>query len=416
MMCGMEPGALDAADGVTDGVPGAGSQRALRLANKRRLLEALHAAGPMTQAGLSRLTGLSTATVSNLVRVLTTEGVVRTSPTTSSGRRALQVQLVAAGTSAAVAGIDIGRRHIRIILTDLSREVITEGSRSLPAGLKAINYIHEADGLLRELCDRAGLGRADLLGCGVGIAGPIDARTGEIAHGAILPEWVGFNLRDHLHERLGIPTFVDNDANLGALAEMTWGPHGEVEQLVFVKLATGIGAGIVLDGVVYRGHIGITGEIGHTIVADYGPVCRCGNRGCLESVASVEVMLRQLTQAEEGERFREPSDIIRAIEAGDPAAWRVLEDAGLSLGRVLGSMANVLNPEAIVIGGPLVPLGDTLLGFIRRGFERLAAPVVSASTQLTTTTLGDRAEALGACSLALRSVPAAKWIGERSVG
>ena len=132
--------------------------------------------------------------------------------------------------------------------------------------------------------------------CGVAIPGPIDARTGRIAHGAILPAWVGFRPVDRLAQALRLPVHLDNDANLGALAELTWGPYGDAEHLLYVKVASGIGAGLVLSGQVYRGALGITGGVGHMPISEYGPVCRCGNRGCLEAMASVATMIDSLVQ------------------------------------------------------------------------------------------------------------------------
>lgn len=386
--------------------PGAGSQQALRTANMRRALAALTENGPMSQAALSRLTGLSTATISNIVRSLRGEGLVTTSPTTASGRRAVLVELGTPQRAKVAAGVDIGRRHLRIILATLRREVVAEEAVELPPGHSAEESIAAANRLLGVLLQRAGLRLDDVVGAGVGIPGPIDARSGRIAHGVILPTWVGFRPEDRLRESLGLPVHLDNDANLGALAEVTWGPYVDAQHLHYLKVATGIGAGLILAGQVYRGAMGITGEIGHVPVAEHGAVCRCGNRGCLETLASTSVMTDAVVAAGLMEPGAGIARLIELVLAGEPAAGRVVEDAGLALGRVLGTMVNVLNPAVVVIGGPLAPLGEALLTPVRRALVRFASPSVGSRTDVVISSLGERSEALGACSLVFQRMGA----------
>ncbi|GAB76577.1 Sugar kinase of the NBD/HSP70 family, may contain an N-terminal HTH domain [Austwickia chelonae] len=396
--------------GSADSTPGAGSQSALRSANTRRVLACLTESGPMTQVALSKSTGLSPATISNLVAKLRSEGVVATSPTTSSGRRAVLVELGGVPQCKVAVGIDMGRRHLRIALCTLNREVVAEKAVGLPADHHAEDSIGLADRVLTILLERAGLERSQVVGCGVGIPGPIDAGSGKIAHGVILPAWVDFRPIDRLREVLRRPVYLDNDANLGGLAEITWGPYAEAGHLLYVKVGTGIGAGLVLSGQVYRGAMGITGEIGHIPVAEHGLVCRCGNRGCLETVASTSVMVEALVKAGVLEHDAGIARLVETVRAGDPAAGRVAEDAGMALGQVLGMMVNVLNPAVVVIGGSLVGLGGDLLGPVRRGIRRFASPTVSARTEVVLSSLGERAEVLGACSLVFQQESENTWL------
>ena len=389
---------------------GAGSQRALRTANTRRVLAALADSGPMTQVALSRSTGLSTATVSNIVGDLREEGQVATRPTTASGRRALLVELAAAPRDRVAVGIDIGRRHLRIVLATLQRDIIAEDYLALPLGHTAEDGMQQAVRLLDRQLRAGDLRREDIVGCGVGVPGPIDARSGRIAHGAILPTWVGFRPIDRLREALRLPVHLDNDANLGALAEITWGPYVDLQDLVYVKVASGIGAGLVLSGQVYRGAMGITGEIGHMPVSEYGPVCRCGNRGCLEAVASTSSMLDALAQSGLVGPGAAVDRLIELVRAGDPVVGRIVEDAGLAIGQAVGTVVNLLNPAVTVIGGPLAPLGDTVLAPIRRGMQRFASPTVGVETEVAVSSLGDRAEALGACSLVFHAERAGRYL------
>lgn len=372
-----------------------GSQTALRHLNQQRIIETLLATGPSTQAELSRQTGLSTATVSNIVRIMAESGLVSTSPTTSSGRRALSVTLNSNG--AVAVGIDFGRRHVRVVLANLGYQVVAERAIALPLGHKASEGIEAAAELLDSLLEESGVSRRALVGAGAGIPGPIDRRSGTVVQGAILPEWVGINILQELEKRLQMPVFVDNDANLGALAQVTWGPHNAVSNLMFLKIGSGIGAGLILNGAPYYGNIGITGEIGHATIAEHGLVCRCGNRGCLETVASTSIMIELLSRGAPSPITVE--DIVRRAREGDAATLRVIDDAGVAIGRALGNVANLINPEVIVVGGPLADIGDAFLGPIRRGLLRHAVPMVGETTVLAMSSLGDRAEALGAAAL-----------------
>jgi predicted NBD/HSP70 family sugar kinase len=166
---------------------------------------------------------------------------------------------------------------------------------------------------------------------------------------------------------------------------------------MFLKIGSGIGAGLIINGAPYYGAVGITGEIGHATIHEYGAICRCGNRGCLETMASTTTMIELLGKG--SGLHLEPEDIVRNALARDPATLRVVDDAGLAVGRALGNVANLINPEVIVVGGPLAGLGDILLDPIRRGLVRHAVPVIGETTHLAMSSLGARAEALGAAAL-----------------
>lgn len=386
----------------TDSSAKPGSQSALRLRNQHRLTEHLLRGGPATQAELSRLTGLSAATVSNIVKSMQHEGLVTLTPTTSSGRRAHSVCYV--GDSSIAAGIDFGRSHVRVVLANRSYQVVAERQIPLPLGHNATVGIAAAGKLLDELLTEEGISRATLIGAGAGIPGPIDRRTGKVIQGAILPEWVGINLHKRLNSALDLPVYIENDANLGALAQVTWGAYSSVQNLVFVKIGTGIGAGLIVNGSLYSGSIGVTGEIGHLTIDESGLICRCGNRGCLETIASNATMIELLSR--DKSRPITAEDIVNQAAAGDPTTLRVLEDAGTAVGRALATISNLMSPDVIVIGGPLATLDEVLLSPIRRGFLRHTVPIVGENTILATSSLGPRSEALGAVSLVFQNDPA----------
>ncbi len=381
--------------------PRPGSQSALRQRNEQLIKAALRSNTALTQAELARSTGLSTATISNIVRSLVTQGLAETRPTTSSGRRALAVSLLE--TSQVAVGIDFGRSHVRVILANPGFHILGEKHADLPVGHVAAESIARAASMVRELCLELSIDRQQIIGAGAGIPGPIDHRTGTVIRGAILPEWVGLDIVTALEQALGVPVFADNDANLGALAQITWGEHRNTKDLVFLKIGSGIGAGLILNGSPYYGHTGITGEVGHATIFDQGLVCRCGNRGCLETMASTAVMIELLSRGE-STALTVPQIISRA-QSGDAATLRVIDDAGMAVGRAVANVANLINPAMVVVGGPLAPLAETLLNPIRRGLIRHAIPAIGEGTTVTMSSLGDRAEALGAISLALSRSP-----------
>lgn len=376
-----------------------GSQSALRQRNEQLIVATLREQGALSQAELARTTGLSTATISNIVKAMCANGLATTRPTTSSGRRALAVSLLE--TPDVAAGIDFGRSHVRLVLASPSFKVKAERFAQLPVGHLAVESIAAAAAMMDGLLIESGIDRSRVIGAGVGVPGPIDHRTGTVIRGAILPEWVGVNIVAELEQALKMPIFADNDANLGALAQVTWGEHRSAKDLVFLKIGSGIGAGLILNGAPYYGHTGITGEIGHATIFDQGLVCRCGNRGCLETVASTAVMIELLSRGEPAALTVQ--DIINRAKAGDAATLRVIDDAGMSVGKAMANVANMINPEMIVVGGPLAPLGETLLNPIRRGLIRHAVPAIGEGTAVVMSSLGDRAEALGAISLALNN-------------
>ncbi|MFP5347837.1 MAG: ROK family transcriptional regulator [Actinomycetes bacterium] len=378
-----------------------GSMRALREANQDLLLRVVRSAGSLTQAELSRRTGLSRATVSNIVRDLSAAGLIRTSSTVSAGRRATAVSM--RSDAGLAVGIDVGRSHVRVAIADLSHHVLGERSASVERAAPARDVVRTAAGLVGELLQEAGAETARVVAVGAGIPGPLDSRTGRVVEGTILPAWVGLPAADVLSDGVGLPVHVDNDANLGVLAEHTWGAARGVENVAYIKVSTGVGAGLVINGRLYRGQSGTAGEIGHTTIDENGPVCRCGNRGCLETMASVPVMCSLLEQSQ-GSRPTADEVIARA-DAGDPGCRRVLEDVGRYVGVAVANVCNLLNPGMVVIGGQLAAAGDLLLEPMRGVVRRHAVPAASSAVTVVASSLGERAEALGAVALALDAVP-----------
>jgi predicted NBD/HSP70 family sugar kinase len=208
-----------------------------------------------------------------------------------------------------------------------------------------------------------------------------------------------------MERRLGVPVQLENDANVGALGEKVFGAARGVDEMIYIRLSAGIGAGLIVGGRPYQGALGFAGEIGHVLADEDGLICRCGNRGCLETVAS-PVAVAALLERSMG-RPVSVQHLIELVAEGDRGARRAVADAGEAVGRALAMLVNVLNPELIVVGGDLASAGAVLLDPIRDAIERHAVGPASASLRVTTGTLGDRAEVLGAAGLILAQSPLA---------
>jgi predicted NBD/HSP70 family sugar kinase len=376
--------------------PSPGSPTSLKEANQARLVDALRFAGTMTQAELSRFTGLAPSTVSNIVRELTGVGLLCTSPTVSHGRTAQAVRL-ARGAGLLVAA-DFGHRHLTVAVADLAYEVLAERRVELNWDHGVHDGLAEVDRLLGGLLAETGLARRTVVGIGMGLPAPIDLRTGQVGAPSQLPGWVGVDAAALATETLGVPVRVDNDANLGALAEDRWGAGRGAENVAYVKLSDGVGSGLVIRGELYSGSIGTAGEIGHATMNEFGELCRCGNRGCLETMVSTGVLLDQL--AVNHDRPAGIAEVVRLARDGHVACRRVLEDAGHHIGVAVANLCNIFNPDRIILGGELAQAGDLVLDALRRVLNRQGIPSAAQAVQVVTAQLGARSQLLGALIVA----------------
>ena len=377
--------------------PEPGALVRLRAANRRTVLRALTQDGPCSRADLARRTGLSPTTVSSLVRDLLddgllAEGVTRGRPYKGgSGRPPRMVEL--ATPTGSVAGVDIGHRHVRVAVADRAGAVLHEVERRIDADVRGPRTLDVACALLDEAV--AGAGGGALVGVGLCVPAPIDRRSERISTG-ILPGWRGLVPVRTLADRIGVPVVADNDANLGALAELHRGAGRGAQDLVYVKLASGVGAGLVIGRQVFTGATGHAGELGHVRVREHGAICRCGNRGCLETEVAVPRLL-DLLQPAYDERL-DAAAVRRLEREGDPGVRRVLEDAGAAVGRVLADLCNSLNPGLVVIGGPF-GASPALHRGLEAALHRYAQPDIARAVDLVPGELGMEAQVRGAIDL-----------------
>jgi glucokinase-like ROK family protein len=376
--------------------------RALRERNRAQVIDALRRTGRASRAEISRLTGLSRTTVSSLVAELDRSGLVnelKDAPESTGGRGRPGVLLALQPAAGAVVGIDFGHTHLRVAIADLSSRVLAERHRLLDVDRSADTALQAATELVDEVMADAGADRNRVVGVGVGLPGPVDRISGTVGSTVILPGWAGLHPAQELEERLDLPVTVDNDANLGALAEYTAGAGRGVRDIVYLKLASGIGAGLVLDGRLHRGVTGIAGEIGHVRSNPDGLICRCGNRGCLETVAAAPALL-ELLRVSHGEQLT-IADLLRLAAEGDVGVRRVFADAGRAIGQAVAPLINAVNPGLVIVGGELAAVGEPLLDGIRTSVERYALPVAASALEVVPGVLGARAEVLGAVALVI---------------
>jgi predicted NBD/HSP70 family sugar kinase len=375
-----------------------GSLAHLREANRGAVVDLVRRSGGMTQAEISRTTGLSPASVSNIVRALRQEDVAHVSSVHRNGRRAWMITLNP--VSGLVAGVDFGNRHVRIAVADLAHNVLAERYQALAYAHRAGDGITLAAATIAALVRKAGRKRSELLAVAVGVPGPVMAGTGRLGSPAILPGWAGVDLRTELEKHLRVRTVVDNDANLGALAEGQHGAGRGFSDFAYLKVSTGIGAGLVLNGCLYRGAAGTAGEIGHTTIEEHGPVCRCGNRGCLEVLAGAPALL-ELLRGSHGADLS-VNDLLRLSEAGDVGCRRVIADAGRHIGVAVANLSNLLSLQRIVVGGELASAGDVLLSSLRESMTRRAISIADQGTEVVLGQLAERTAVLGAVALAVQ--------------
>jgi glucokinase-like ROK family protein len=322
------------------------------------------------------------------------------------GRRSGRVRL---SSRTRFAGIDIGATSIDVAVTNGELEVL--GHLSEPSDIRdgpdvVLGRAVELVGKLR----RNGL-FTQLSGVGVGVPGPVSFPEGVPVVPPIMPGWDRYPVRETIGQELGCPATVDNDVNIMALGELHIGLARHVHDFLLLKIGTGVGCGIVVDGKIYRGVSGSAGDIGHIRVDDLGPVCACGNSGCLEAYFGGAALAREaVAVARSGgspylaERLAATGtltgeDVAAAAAQGDAAAIRLIRDGGRRVGQVLASLVSFFNPGLVIIAGGVAKLGHVLLAEIRSVVYRRSLPLATGNLPIVLSELGDTAGVIGAARL-----------------
>lgn len=360
-----------------------------------RVLDAVREHGALTQVEIARVTGLSPATVSNMVKELDGAGAVALAPSIRNGRRAVQVSVAA--SAGLIGAVVFGDRDVRAAVGAGVDDVLARTRMPLPADHAADEGIERAGRLLRDLAERSGHGFAELRAVGCGVPAPIDTVSGQVGSEGILPGWRGVPVAATMEHALGVPVLLDNTANLAALGELNAGALQGVRNGVLLKASYGVGAGLILDGALFRGSAGTAGEIGHVTLDENGAVCRCGNRGCLDTLVGSQAVIASLAATHGPLTLK---DVIARALHGDPGCRRVLADSGRHLGVAVAGLVNLLNPEVVALGGEIARVGDLVLDPMREAIERCAIPSAAHSVELRVGRLWDEAEVAGALLLA----------------
>jgi predicted NBD/HSP70 family sugar kinase len=379
----------------------------MRSHNVSMLLHLAWSEGEISRIDLARQSG---STVSKIVGELLEMGLVRESHSarTAGGRPPIVLRFD--DDRYQLIGVDLGATHVSVALTNLRGVVLAWRSVPHPVQADPHGTLRRVLELVHETLAEVGVGLEGVMGLGLGVPSPVDPEDPDRLSERILPAWDGVRPATFLEEELGIPVFMENDANVSALAEAWLGAGREVGTLAFIKLGTGVGAGLFVDGEVIRGANGFAGEIGHTAIDSSGPRCTCGLRGCLQAMVGSAAILdrvRVLLGEMPGSTL-EPSqlslvEVGRAARRGDPAASEAVRETARSLGIAIANLFNLVNPSLVVLGGGLTVAGETLLDPLRHAIRERALWAAIARAEVVIGELGERTAALGATILVLRA-------------
>ncbi len=397
--------------------PHGADPQSMRQFNQLLVLNSIRLHGPLARVAIAERTGLSRTTVSSIVDALLEEGLVREGDTLhaarAGGRRATLVHFEA--NAGYILGLDIGRSHLTILATDLAAETPIRSSGPFQATLGPEICLPQITERIRSFVIEYDIPWDRIVGIGIGIPGPLDSERQTLISPPRMPGWDGVEIGQFLRQELDVAQiYIENDANLGALGECRFGAGRGVSNLAYIKIGTGIGGGLVMNGTIYRGSFGSAGELGHVTIDENGPLCDCGSRGCLETIAGAAAIVadaraaRSLVLAgdhaermQSREAIHDIADVIQAAQEGDIACRVAIERAGEHIGAAIASLINLVNPSLILFDGGVTRAGELLLEPLRRTVGARSLRMAWARTSISTGELGNNAIALGAVSMVI---------------
>ncbi|GAA2007211.1 ROK family transcriptional regulator [Nakamurella flavida] len=387
-----------------------GEDRSPRVGGSGEVFQFLRDGRPRTRSELISLTGLARSTVGSRLDALLDSGLITLAGEAGSTGGRPPAVFAFRPASRVVLAVDLGAVHARLALTDLASTVLAQVQAPLLISAGPAHVLDWVGDQAEALLAQAGRSAADLMGIGVGLPGPVEHATGRPINPPIMPGWDDADVRGILAGRFGCAALIDNDVNIMALGEYRTAWNG-VSDMMFVKLATGIGSGIIADGQLRRGAQGAAGDIGHVAVPGGPDVpCRCGNTGCLEAVASGRAVAEALTA--EGIDASNGADVVALVRAGDVHATQAVREAGRRVGAVLATCVNLLNPSVIAVGGVLAEAGEHLLAGIREVVYRRSVPLASQHLRIVGSVTGPQAGVIGASVMALDHVLSADAVDD----
>ncbi|WP_127792344.1 ROK family transcriptional regulator [Agromyces sp. LHK192] len=375
---------------------------ALGTSGASELFQLLRDGAPRTRAALAQATGLARSTIAARVDELMRLGLVTpVADAASTGGRPPSQFAINPGARLVLAA-DLGASHATIAATDLTGTVLAQRGEAMDIADGPEAVLTRMVEIGHDLIDGLGRDRHDLAAIGIGVPGPVEHSTGRPVNPPIMPGWDRFDVPGWVQQHLEVPVLVDNDVNIMALGEraLAW---PAVEHLVFVKVATGIGSGVISGGLLQRGAQGIAGDIGHVQVArGAGVPCHCGNRGCLEALASGPAIARALR--EQGVAADSGSDVIDLVKRGDLDAIQAVRQAGRDIGEVLTACVSLVNPSVIAIGGSMARAGEHLIAGVREVVYTRSMPLATEHLSIVQSAAAANAAVLGASMLAVHHV------------
>jgi glucokinase-like ROK family protein len=360
----------------------------------------------ISRADLADRMGLTRAAVTIIINDLIASGIILNteSRSTTSGRPPVVLEINP--HQGCVGAVDLGARHLSVALGDFSARILEEVEVPFRVDEGPKKCLQEADKILQELLQKRGVSTSSLAAIGVGVPGPVIADKGMVMAPPIMPGWDRFPIRATLESQWGTAVTLNNDAELGALGEWAYGAGRGEKNLAFIKVGSGIGAGLIINQQIYGGNTGSAGEIGHLTVDENGPLCACGNHGCLEAFAgghAIAAQGRKLVASGKRTLLSEKSpesltarDVAEAARRGDLTAQEIIKRSGTFIGIAIAGLINLINPSTVIIGGGVAQVGDLMTGSIRQAVRERSLRASEHSVRITTAMLGRRSSLIGA--------------------
>jgi len=372
---------------------------ALGVSGASELFQMLRDGQPRTRAELATLTGLARSTIALRVDALMELGLVGAVGDAQSTGGRPSSQFALNPSAKVVLAADLGASHATLAVTDLTGATLAEHSGPIDISdgpEKTLTWMIEAGRTLLGEIDRSA---KDLIAIGIGLPGPVEHSTGRPINPPIMPGWDRYDVPGYVQQHLEVPVLVDNDVNIMALGEQAFA-WPQVEHLLFVKVATGIGSGVISSGRLQRGAQGIAGDIGHVQIASgAGVPCHCGNRGCLEAMASGPAIANALRRA--GVEVESPQDVVSLVKRGNIEAIQAVRQAGRDIGEVLTACVSLMNPSVIAIGGSMARAGEHLIAGVREVVYTRSMPLATEHLTIVQSSAGANAAVIGASMLAI---------------
>jgi len=361
----------------------------------------------ISRADLADKMGLTRAAVTVIINDLISNGIIvenTENRSTASGRPPVALEINP--DQGLVAAVDMGAMHLSVALGDFSARIVEEIEVPFRVDQGPKESLQQADKTLGELLQKRGLSPTDLAAIGVGVPGPVIAEKGMVMAPPIMPGWDRFPIRLTLESQWGTAVTLNNDAELGALGEWAYGAGRGEKNLAFIKVGSGIGAGLIINQQIYGGTTGSAGEIGHLTIDENGPICTCGNHGCLEAFAGGHAIASQAAKlVASGKRTLlsgkstdsiTARDVAEAARLGDLPAQEIIQRSGTFIGIAIAGLINLINPSTVIIGGGVAQVGDLLTGPIRQAVRERSLRASEHGVRITTAMLGRRSSLIGA--------------------